>query len=229
MAYQKIQDLQISDQPRQILYAQGKDLLRVEEVLAILIGTGIRERSALDLAREILHQVEGDLNLLGRWGLAEFQRVKGIGQAKAAVLVAALELGRRRMEFVALQSVEVVRSSRDAYQLLKPHLSDLNHEEFWVIYLNRAARLIKKECVSRGGLAGTIVDSKLIMKAALQLQASSLILAHNHPSGQLNPSQADKHVTQKLISAAGSLDMIISDHLILTSTSYISFADEGWL
>ncbi|MEY4646319.1 MAG: hypothetical protein RIQ98_155 [Bacteroidota bacterium] len=229
MAYQKIHDLQVSEQPRQILYAQGKDLLRVEEVLAILIGTGIRERSALDLAREILQHVEGDLNLLGRWGLIEFQRVKGIGQAKAAVLVAALELGRRRMEFVAMQSVEVVRSSMDAYQLLKPHLADLNHEEFWVIYLNRAARLIKKECVSRGGLSGTVVDSKMILKAALQLQASSLILAHNHPSGQLSPSQADKHVTQKLISAAGSLDMIISDHLILTSTSYVSFADEGWL
>ncbi len=229
MAYQKIQDLQVSDQPRQILYAQGKDLLRVEEVLAILIGTGIRERSALDLAREILHHVKGDLNLLGRWGLDEFQRVKGIGQAKAAVLVAALELGRRRMEFVAMQSVEVVRSSSDAYQLLKPHLADLNHEEFWVIYLNRAARLIKKECVSRGGLAGTVVDSKLILKAALQLQASSLILAHNHPSGQLSPSQADKLVTQKLVSAADSLDMIISDHLILNSSSYVSFADEGWL
>jgi len=229
MAYQKIQDLQESDQPRQILYTQGKDQLRVEDVLAILIGTGIRECSALDLARAVLRQVNGDLNVLGRWGVDEFQRIRGIGRAKAAVLVAALELGRRRMEYVAMQSVEVIRTSKDAYQLLKPHLADLNHEEFWVIYLNRAARLIRKACVSRGGLSGTVVDSKLILKAALQLQASSLILAHNHPSGQLNPSHADKQVTQKLISAASSLDMIIADHLILNGTSYVSFADEGWL
>ena len=229
MAYQKIQDLQVSDQPRQILYSQGKELLRVEDVLAILIGTGIRKHSALDLARDILRRVDGDLNLLGRWGLDEFRLIKGIGLAKAAVLVAALELGRRRMEYVARQTVEVVRTSNDASRLLKPHLADLNHEEFWVIFLNRAARLIKMECISRGGLAGTVVDTKLIMKSALQLQASSLILAHNHPSGQLSPSQADRIITQKLIAAASSLDTIIADHLILNSSNFISFADEGWL
>ena len=203
MTYQKIQDLQVADQPRQILYTQGKELLRLEDILAILIGTGIRDKSALDLAREILFQVEGDVSVLGRWGFNEFQRIKGIGRAKAAVLVAALELGRRRMEFIATQSIEAVRTSKEAYQHFKPHLEDLNHEEFWVLYLNRAARLIKKECVSRGGLSGTVVDSKLILKSALQLQASTLILAHNHPSGQLNPSQADKLITQKLITAAG--------------------------
>ncbi len=229
MTYQRIQDLLVSDQPRQILYSQGKELLRVEDVLAILIGTGIRDASALDLAREIVKRVDGDLHVLGRWGIAEFRQVKGIGQAKAAVLVAAMELGRRRMDYVARQSVEVVRSSVDAFHLVRPHLADLNHEEFWVLYLNRAARLIRKECVSRGGMAGTVVDAKLILKSALQFQASTLILAHNHPSGQLSPSQADKQVTQKLILAAESLDMIIADHLILNASSYVSFADEGWL
>jgi DNA repair protein RadC len=229
MALQKIQDLLISDQPREILLSKGRHMLRIEEILAILIGTGTREKSALDLARELIYQVDGDLSVLGRWGLPEYRKIKGIGLAKAAVLIAAMELGRRRIEFVAITSVESVRKSEDAYLLLKSHLSDLNHEEFWVIYLNRAARLLKKECISRGGITGTVVDIKIIMKAALHLQASSLILAHNHPSGQLQPSLADKQLTQRMVSAAISLDMIVADHLILNASTYVSFADEGWM
>jgi DNA repair protein RadC len=229
MAQQRIHDLSTSDQPREILFKRGRDILRTEEILAILIGTGIRDKSALDLARELLSQVDGDLSALSRWGLPEYSKIKGIGQAKAAVLIASMELGRRRVEFTATSTVSHIRQSADAYDLLKSHLGDLNHEEFWVIYLNRAARLIKKECISRGGTAGTVVDIKLILKSALHVQASSLILAHNHPSGQLKPSEADKLITKRMLDAAKSVDMLVTDHLILNSNTYVSFADEGWL
>jgi DNA repair protein RadC len=229
MAIRKITDLLVSDQPREILFSKGREILRLEEILAILIGTGIRDKSALDLARELINLVGGDLSVLGRWGLPEYRRIKGIGAAKAAVLVAAMELGRRRMDYAATIEVESIRKSEDAYQLLKSHLADLNHEEFWVLYLNRAARLLKKECISRGGIAGTVVDIKMILKSAIHLQATSLILAHNHPSGQLIPSVADKQLTQRMKSAALSVDMLVADHLILNANTYVSFADEGWL
>lgn len=229
MTYQKIQDLLESDRPREILFSKGRETLRLEEILAILIGSGIRDHSALDLAREMLRQVDGDLAMLGRWGLPEYRKIKGIGAAKAAVLVAAMELGRRRMDYTANSTVDRVRQSADAYDLLKSHLADLVHEEFWVIYLNRAARMIKKECISRGGIAGTVVDIKLILKSAIHLQASSLILAHNHPSGNLQPSEADKQLTNRMLAAAKSVDMLVADHLIISASAYVSFADEGWL
>jgi DNA repair protein RadC len=229
MAYQKIQDLLAEDRPREILFSKGRETLRLEEILAILIGTGIRDHSALDLAREMIHQVEGDVAKLGRWGLSDYRKIKGIGYAKAAVLVAAMELGRRRMDYQAHVTVDRIRQSADAYDLLKSHLADLIHEEFWVIYLNRAARMIKKECISRGGIAGTVVDIKLILKSAIHLQASSLILAHNHPSGQLQPSEADKQLTNRMLVAAKSVDMLVADHLIINASTYVSFADEGWI
>jgi DNA repair protein RadC len=229
MASRKIQDLLTSDQPREILLSKGRHVLRIDEILAILLATGTREKSALEIARELIYLVEGDLGVLGRWGLPEYRKIKGIGLAKAAVLIAAMELGRRRIDFVATTSVDSIRTSADAYLLLKSHLSDLGHEEFWVIYLNRAARVLKKECISRGGITGTIVDIKIIMKAALHLQASSLIIAHNHPSGQLQPSLADKQLTLRLVAAAISLDMTVADHLILNASTYVSFADEGWM
>lgn len=229
MTYQKIQDLLAEDRPREILFTKGREILRLEEILAILIGTGIRDYSALDLAREMIRQVDGDLATLGRWGLPEYRKIKGIGVAKAAVLVAAMELGRRRMDYQANATVDRIRQSADAYDLLKSHLADLVHEEFWVIYLNRAARMIKKECISRGGIAGTVVDIKLILKSAIHLQASSLILAHNHPSGQLQPSEADKQLTNRMLAAAKSVDMLVADHLIISASTYVSFADEGWM
>ena len=229
MTYQKIQDLLAEDRPREILFTTGREILRLEEILAILIGTGIRDYSALDLAREMIRQVDGDLATLGRWGLPEYRKIKGIGVAKAAVLVAAMELGRRRMDYQANVKVDRIRQSADAYELLKSHLADLVHEEFWVIYLNRAARMIKKECISRGGIAGTVVDIKLILKSAIHLQASSLILAHNHPSGHLQPSEADKQLTNRMLAAAKSVDMLVADHLIISASTYVSFADEGWL
>ena len=229
MTYQKIQDLLAEDRPREILFTKGREILRLEEILAILIGTGIRDYSALDLAREMIRQVDGDLATLCRWGLPEYRKIKGIGVAKAAVLVAAMELGRRRMDYQANEKVDRIRQSSDAYELLKSHLADLVHEEFWVIYLNRAARMIKKECISRGGIAGTVVDIKLILKSAIHLQASSLILAHNHPSGHLQPSEADKQLTNRMLAAAKSVDMLVADHLIISASTYVSFADEGWL
>ncbi len=229
MAYQKIQDLLVEDRPREILFSKGRETLRLEEILAILIGTGIRDHSALDLAREMIRQVDGDVAKLGRWGLSDYRKIKGIGYAKAAVLVAAMELGRRRMDYQAHVTVDRIRQSADAYDLLKSHLADLIHEEFWVIYLNRAARMIKKECISRGGIAGTVVDIKLILKSAIHLQASSLILAHNHPSGQLQPSEADKQLTNRMLVAAKSVDMLVADHLIINASTYVSFADEGWI
>jgi DNA repair protein RadC len=226
---EKIKEIRLDERPRELMARMGKDTLRIDEILSLLIGSGIPNKSALDLSKDILNSIKGDLNKLGRFNQFDFMKFKGIGIAKSAVLVAALELGRRRMAFESTQRDDIILASKDAYNLLRPHLSDLGHEEFWIIHLNRASRLIKLEKFSVGGVAGTAVDIKLLFKSAIEQTSSAIILAHNHPSGQLQPSQADKVLTQKIIEAASLFEIHISDHLIVASENYFSFADEGIL
>lgn len=226
---EKIKEIRLDERPRELMARMGKDTLRIDEILSLLIGSGIPNKSALDLSKDILNSIKGDLNKLGRFNQFDFMKFKGIGIAKSAVLVAALELGRRRMAFESTHRDDIILASKDAYNLLRPHLSDLGHEEFWIIHLNRASRLIKLEKFSVGGVAGTAVDIKLLFKSAIEQTSSAIILAHNHPSGQLQPSQADKVLTQKIIEAASLFEIHISDHLIVASENYFSFADEGIL
>lgn len=214
------------DRPREKLLLKGKAALSDAELLGILIATGIQKMTAVDIAKVILQSVQNDLNQLARLSVKDLAKFKGIGEAKAITIVSALELGRRKKE-TETSNRPRIRCSEDAYEVLKPHLSDLSHEEFWIILLNRANDVIKCEKVSSGGVSGTIADPKMIFKIALEHLASGIILAHNHPSGNLNPSQADKDLTQKLKSAGNSLDISVLDHLIFTDKKYYSFADQG--
>jgi len=216
------------DRPREKMSLKGKNSLSDAELLAILLGSGSREESAVSLAQRILNSVENDLNALGKRSLNDLMQFKGIGEAKAITIAAALELGRRR-QLTSVKSRPQIRGSRDAHKLLAPLLIDLPHEEFWMLLLNRANRVIGREQISIGGTSGTVVDAKVIFRKALEGQASGLILAHNHPSGNLRPSQADIDITKKLRSGGKSLDISILDHLIISEMGYFSFADEGIL
>ncbi len=216
------------DRPREKLLLKGKNALSDAELLAILLGSGSREESAVSLAQRILNSVENDLNALGKRSLSDLMQFKGIGEAKAITIAAALELGRRR-QLTSVKDRPQIRSSRDGYKLLAPLLMDLPHEEFWVLLLNRANRVIGREQISIGGTSGTVVDAKVIFRKALEGQASALILVHNHPSGNLRPSQADIDITKKLRIGGKSLDISILDHLIISDRGYFSFADEGIL
>lgn len=216
------------DRPREKLLLKGKASLSDAELLGILIATGIQNMTAVDIAKVILQSVQNDLNQLARLSVKDLSKFKGIGEAKAITIVSALELGRRKK---ATESAEKprIRSSNDAYEVLRPYLSDLSHEEFWIILLNRANEVIKCEKVSSGGVSGTVADPKIIFKYALENLASAIILSHNHPSGNLSPSQADKDLTKKLKAAGNNLDIPVLDHLIFTDKTYFSFADEGML
>lgn len=214
------------DRPREKLAAQGRRALSDAELIAILIGSGNRDESAVELSKRILHHYDNDLNKLGKVSVNELSKFKGIGEAKAISIIAALELGRRRNDAES-PTPEVIKSSNMAYQVIRRHLVDLNHEEFWMLLLSRNNSVIAKELVSRGGISGTICDPKIIFGIALQHQASYIILAHNHPSGNLKPSQQDIDLTKRLSQAGRVLDIKIVDHLIITNESYFSFGDEG--
>ncbi len=214
------------DRPREKLLLRGKKSLSEAELLAILLGSGSREETAVGLAKRILNSVDNSLNELGRRSVSELLKFKGVGEAKAVTITAALELGRRR-QLSQLVDRPQVRSSQDAYQALGPLLIDLPHEEFWILLLNRANRVIGREQVSSGGVAGTVVDAKLVFRRAIEGSACSIILAHNHPSGNLSPSQADINLTRKLVQAGETLDVTVLDHLIVAERGYYSLADEG--
>lgn len=216
------------DRPREKLSQQGRRSLSDAELIAILIGSGNRNESAVELSRRILHTCDRDLNQLARLSIAELSRFKGIGEAKAISIIAALELGRRRKETISASRVQV-NTSIDVYQAIVSQFKDLNHEEFWILLLNRANKITSRHLVSKGGQAGTIADPKIIFNIALENHAASLILAHNHPSGNLKPSQADRELTLKLRSAGQFLDIPVLDHLIITDQGFMSFADEGLL
>ena len=216
------------DQPREKLRDKGKSTLSDAELVAILIGSGSREESAVDLCKRILASVDNNLNALGKLSLKQLQSFKGIGEAKAITIAAALELGRRR-KLEDTVKLEKITSSRDVYDIMQPVLGELSHEEFWILYLNNSNKVIHKQQLSKGGITGTLVDVRLVLKQALEVGAIALILCHNHPSGTLKPSEADKKITQKLKTAALSLDIKVLDHLIITEKAYFSFADENIL
>lgn len=214
------------DQPREKLLNKGKAALSDAELVAILIGSGNRNESAVDLCKRILASVDNNLNALGKLSIKQLMEFKGIGEAKAISIAAALELGRRRRGEEALDKKKIT-SSRSVFELMQPILGDLQHEEFWIIYVNNSNKVIQKNQLSKGGITGTLVDVRLVLKNALEVSATAIILAHNHPSGTLKPSEADKQITNKLKLAAESLDIKVLDHLIITENAYFSFADES--
>lgn len=216
------------DRPREKLLLKGKSALTDAELIAILIGSGTKSLSAVDVAKQILNGAQNNLNELAKFSVKDLKKIKGIGEAKAIAIVSALELGRRRKDEEFVEKVRIT-SSHDIYQLIKPELMDLPKEEFWVILLNRANRLIKKEQISSGGVSGTVADPKIIFKAALDQYASSIILVHNHPSGNLKPSQADINLTKKMKEAGKLLEIPVLDHVIFSDEGYLSFADQGML
>ena len=216
------------DRPREKLLRKGKRSLTDAELMAILIGSGSRNESAVELSKRILTQAKHNLNELGKLSVNELMKFKGIGEAKAITIVAALELGLRRQATDVL-SKDKIAGSQDVYQVLKPILADLPHEEFWVIYLNHANKVITNEQISLGGIAGTVADIKIIFKKALDLLATSVILSHNHPSGNLKPSKADLTLTKKVKDAGDLLEISVLDHVIITDGGYFSFADEGMI
>ena len=216
------------DQPREKLRDKGKAVLSDAELVAILIGTGNREESAVALCKRILASVDNNLTELGKLSIKQLMAFKGIGEAKAITIGAAMELGRRRRGEAALEKM-IISSSSSVFELMQPVIGELPHEEFWIVYLNNSNKIIQKNQLSKGGITGTLVDVRLALKTAIEVGAVGLILVHNHPSGTLKPSEADKQVTSKLITAGKSLDIKVLDHLIITEKAYFSFADEGIL
>jgi len=214
------------DRPREKLLLKGKAALSDAELIAILIGSGTRELSAVDLSKLILQSVNNNLNELAKLSINDLIKFKGIGDAKAISIAAALELGRRRKESETLKKLKI-GSSADVYEAIRPYLMDLQHEQFWVLLLNRANEVIRPQQISIGGVSGTVADPKMIFKAAIEHLASSIILIHNHPSGNLTPSQADKDLTKKVKEGGQTLDIPVLDHLIFSDTGHFSFADEG--
>lgn len=212
------------DKPREKLVHKGRAVLSDAELIAILIGSGSRSESAVELSKRILSSVGNNLNELGKLSIKQLMQFKGIGEAKAVTIAAALEMGRRRRGEDA-QKIEKINSSKDAFEILQPLLGELQHEEFWILYLNNSNKVLHKAQLSKGGITGTLVDVRLIMKQTLELGAVGIILAHNHPSGTLKPSTADKQITQKIKRASESLDIKVLDHLIITQKNYYSFAD----
>ncbi|MCB0654531.1 MAG: DNA repair protein RadC [Saprospiraceae bacterium] len=214
------------DRPREKLLLKGPASLSHAELIAILLGSGIRGTTAVDLAKQLLIDHHSRLDRLGQASLQELMEYKGIGEAKAITIVAALELGRRRQaEAPAVRST--ITSSLEAYQFIYPHVQDLDHERFLVLFLNQAAQVLAFEAVSLGGRASTLVDVRVVFKKALDHRATSLIVAHNHPSGSLQPSHQDRTITGQLLEAGKVLAIPLRDHLIISNQGYYSFADEG--
>lgn len=214
------------DQPREKLMLKGKSALSDAELIAILIGSGSRNESAVELSKRILGSVDNNLGALGKLSLQQLMNFKGIGEAKAVTIAAAMELGRRRRDEDGVE-LKKITSSRAVFDIMQPIIGELPHEEFWIIYLNNSNKVIYKSQISKGGITGTVVDARLVFKTALEHNAVALILVHNHPSGVLQASEPDKQVTRQLKAAGASLDIKVLDHVIVTERGYLSFADEG--
>ena len=216
------------DQPREKLMLKGKQILSDAELIAILIGSGNRSESAVELSKRILASTSNNLNALGKLSVKQLTTFKGIGEAKAISIVAALELGRRR-RMEETYELQKITCSKAVFEIMQPIIGELPHEEFWVLYLNNSNKVIYKSQISKGGITGTVVDIRIVFKWALEHNATSIILTHNHPSGKLAASEADKQITQKIKLAGQQLDIPILDHIIITENDYLSFADEGIL
>ncbi len=222
----RIRDLAVEDRPREKFLRQGMSSLSNAELIAILISTGTRKQSAIDLARLVLQQAGNDLHLLSKSSLAEMVKISGIGPTKAIRIQACFELARRKKATIPAIRPKI-RCSQDAWKLLDGVLTDLKHEEFWILLLNRSNQIIDQVRISQGGISGTVTDVRLILNAAVEKLASGLIIAHNHPSGNLSPSDADLKITKKIKEAALLLDLSLLDHLILSDQGYLSMADDN--
>ena len=216
----------LDDRPREKLLAKGKTVLSDAELIAILICSGNRQENAVDLSKRILKSVDGNINALAKLSVEKLTEFKGIGEAKAISIITALELGKRRQLEVALEKPKIT-SSKDVFNVMQPIIGDLEHEEFWVLFLNNSNKVLAKNQISKGGLTATVVDVRLLFKRALELTSVGIIVCHNHPSGKLKPSNADKQLTHKIKEAGNTLDIKLLDHLIITEKAYFSFADEG--
>lgn len=221
-----IKNLSEDDRPREKLLLNGRSALSNAEILAILIGSGSRDKSAIQLCQEILKDNENDINILAKKSVKDLMKYKGIGEAKAISIVAALELGRRRKTEMTEKKPKI-SSSKSAYLYIKHLFEDLEHEEFYILVLNRANIVKSHHLISKGGLSETVADGKLIFKFALENTASAVILCHNHPSGNLSPSKADIDLTKRLKSFGEMIGLPILDHLIITNEFYFSFADNA--
>ena len=226
--YRNIKSWAEEDRPREKLLKHGVRNLTDSELLALIIGSGTREISAVELSRIILSESANNFDTLSKKTVRELMKIKGVGEAKAISIVAALEIGRRRKEAEPEQK-QVVKSSKDAYNAFYAALTDLQHEEFWVAFMNRSNKIIEKMRISQGGVSGTVIDNRIIMKSALELLATSIILCHNHPSGNIQPSKQDREITFKLKEAASLFDINVLDHIIIGAEQYLSFADEGMI
>ena len=216
------------DRPREKMLAKGKEALSNAELIALLIGSGNSKETAVDLSKRILHDNKDNLIELSRLTINDLMKYNGIGEAKAVTIAAALELGRRRRFSEALEKPSI-KNSQVAYECFYAHLSDLNHEQFWIMLLNNANKVIRLEKIGVGGMTGTTADPKKIFKCALENNAASIMLCHNHPSGNVVPSNADKQITNNLVKAGQFLEIKILDHIIIGNDNYFSFADEGLL
>src|SRR6187431_3275486 len=214
------------DKPREKLMLKGKSVLSDAELIAILIGSGNRNESAVDLSKRILASVDYNLNALGKLSIAQLMTFNGIGEAKAISIIAAMELGRRRRNEDATDLTKI-GSSKMVFEVMQPIIGELPHEEFWVLFLNNSNKILFKTQLSKGGMTGTMVDVRIVFKVAFEQNATAIILAHNHPSGKLQASDADIQITKKIKTAGQNLDIPVLDHIIITETGYYSFADEG--
>ncbi|UYW01543.1 DNA repair protein RadC [Flavobacterium agricola] len=214
------------DRPREKLLLKGRGTLSDAELIAILIGSGTKEETAVELAKRILQHFNNNLALVSKQSVKQLTQFKGIGEAKAISIVAALELGKRRRELDSEKIIKI-KSAKDVVLFMQPYLSDLLHEEFWCLFLNNAHTILHQAMLSKGGITTSLVDIRILFKLALEHNATALILIHNHPSGVLTASQADKAITQKIVEAGKTLDISILDHVIYTDNGYLSFANEG--
>lgn len=218
----------IDDRPREKLLSKGRTTLSDAELIAILIGSGNRDESAVDLSKRILQSSENNLQKLSRFSVEELMQFKGIGEAKAISIITALELGKRK-QFEDVIKIPKISNSNDVFKLMQPIIGDLEHEEFWVLFLNNSNKVLAKQQISKGGLTATLVDIRLLYKKALELTSVGIIVCHNHPSGKLKPSRTDIDLTKKINKGGATLDIKLLDHLIITEKAYFSFADEGVL
>lgn len=216
------------DRPREKFLLKGRNALSDAELLAIIMGSGSRDESAVELGRRILESVGNNWHNLSKLGVSDLTKFKGVGEAKAISIATALEIGRRRAAQEVPEKIKITQS-KDAFRVLHPYLSDLHTEEFWVIFLNHDNRVLAKRQLTTGGITSAVVDVRMLFKAALEHAATGMIISHNHPSGSLKPSAEDKKITQKILEAGRILDIQLLDHLIITQNAYLSFADEGLL
>jgi len=224
----KITDWAVEDRPREKLIQKGTSSLSDAELLGILISSGTKDKSAVDLGRELLTLANNNLNSLGKLTISDLKRLHGIGTARAVTIAAALELGRRR-KLAESPEVPQIKCSKDVADIFQPILSDLAHEEFWILFLNRSNRVINRMKLSQAGISGTVTDVRMVMKKAIEYLASGIIVCHNHPSGNLNPSESDTKITLKIKEAGNLMDIQLLDHLIISDKDYYSFADNGLL